>query len=316
MFFLGADEVLVPSFYRTPVIGIAQNGQWLLSDYRGSGIFRIDQQGAVVQEINYGSGQGPGEFKQARFIFEFPKHDKLVVIGKHADTHVFQSSSGKFQEKILEFFPYSSAVKWDDDKFLLLWGKSLMNKESELGFFLFDLNGNEVESWAVPKPFPDKQYIYEQMIGTTIDRAKNIYCGSMEKPELWVYRPKQKDHTVWKLKPPAGYIKPPTDKLSRSDMFNKPKLMAYFRRFTSIFNIFGFGKDYVIVVWRHANEQGFTYDMYRLSDRVLLSANQTVEGTVYGVSDQHVITLLPEEEVLSETGEFSKFKLYPLPIVE
>jgi len=316
MFFLGADEVLVPSFYRTPVIGIAQNGQWLLSDYRGSGIFRIDKQGTVVQEINYGSGQGPGEFKQARFIFEFPKHDKLVVIGKHADTHVFQSSSGVFQGKVLEFFPYLSAGKWDDSHFLILWGKSLIDKNSEVGFFLFDLEGNQVESWEVPHPFPDKEYIYEETVGTIIDDTKNIYCGSMAKPELLIYQFKKKDHTVWKLKPPAGYIQPPEEKLSRSDMFNKTKLMAYFRRFTSIFNIFGIGKDYVVVVWRHANEQGFTYDMYRLSDRALLSANQAVEGTIYGVSDRHVISLLPEEEVPSEIGEFSKFKLYPLPSVD
>lgn len=312
-FALSENKVVVSHYFESPVFTQSKNGEWLLTDYFGTGIRRIDRHGEISQEIEYGMGSGPGEFQNPRFIFEFPDENTIVVIGKHADTHAFDSRTGKFKEKIIRFLPYNQAVKWDERHFLILWGKNVLNAGAKDSFILFDLQGNEIDSWEVPQPQWQQEYIYQKVNGSALDWQKTVYFANMAKPELLVYKYKSPDQSIWRLKPPKGYQPAPTEKLNREEMFNRAKLQTYMDSFSYINTIFTVRKGrYLVVAWINANGKKQTFDLYQIEDRNLLRSNIEVEGHVIGATEEQVITQIFEDLVSDEEPLHSQFGKYSI----
>jgi len=306
------NEVVLPYHFTTPVINAVSEDQWLISDYYGSGFQRVDGNGKVLQNVNFGRGEGPGEFKNARYIIDFPGENTTVVIGKHGDVNTFESDSGKFKEKIIRFLPYVGAVKWDEKHFLILWGKNVLDEKAKDSFILFDLKGNQVDAWEVPQPKWQEKFVYQVQRGATIDSERTAYFGSMEKPTLFVYKFKEKQQRIWDLKPPKGYQAPPPRTLNREEMINREKLQEYMDSFSFINNIFSVEGKYLVVAWNNAGGKKQTFDLYRFSDRKLLSSDNEVDGNIVAVSSSHVISHFTEDNSTKESEEKSVFRKYLL----
>lgn len=311
---LSADDFSVDRIINAPIFFSSPSSNWLLSDFYGHSILRIDGQGTIKQEISYGSGQGPGEFENPRYIFEFPKAGTIVVLAKRGVTHVFEGSTGKFLDKPTRFLPFTGAVRWDESHYLMVWAKNVMSKDSKFQFILFNAHGIEVDSWHVPIIEIQKQFVYQTVSGFVLGSDKTLYMGRQEKPEILCYSLKKKTPEIWKIKPPKGYRKPPEKNISQEEILNPTKRQAYFDSYSCITNLFDIDQKYLVVSWRNANQQIPTYDVYRLTDRKLISSDNEVEGLIIGVTKDFVITQLPEDDTLLNEKDRSDFRKYPLTL--
>lgn len=305
-------SVILPYDFQVSVTFATEHGGWLHSDYLGTGVYRIDRTGKVLQSFSYGMGEGPGEFRNPRFLFEFPREQTIVVIGKHGDTHTFDSKSGAFKKKIISFLPYEGAVKWDEKHFLILWGKHVFEDKPGDAFLLYDLKGNLVRSWDVPQPKWQEKYFYQTTRGVAIDGKRNVYFGNMARPELFVYKPDYKRQTLWRLKPPKGFREAPERKLTRAEMMNKLKFQEYMGSFTFINNIHDVQGKYLVVSWINPKGNKRTFDVYKFEGRELLSSDNEVEGHIIGVTQNHVISMIPKDDFGEELKEESVLLMYPL----
>jgi hypothetical protein len=82
--------------------------------------------------------------------------------------------------------------------------------------------------------------------------------------------------------------------------------------FSFINNIFSVEGKYLVVAWNNAGGKKQTFDLYRFSDRKLLSSDNEVDGNIVAVSSSHVISHFTEDNSTKESEEKSVFRKYLL----
>ena len=170
-------------FVGSPVFGEGGDNTFWLADRYGSWVRRYDGRGNELQLINYGSGSGPGELQKPRNILAFPEKNRLLVGCRYGTTHSFWLETGVFLKKVISFLPSSATHSWSPDSFLVIWGK---NESGRDAFLVYSLVGEPIESWVVPQPSWQKEYIYDAPRGYAVGQ-KTVYIGYMAKPEVRIY---------------------------------------------------------------------------------------------------------------------------------
>ena len=283
----------VPEYIGHAIFGSGSNDSFWLADRKNSWIKRFDYNGKELTHIFYGSGDGPGEFIKPRNLIELPEQDMLVVASQHGKTLSFNTKTGAFQDNLINFQPYQNSAGWGNSSFIFLWTRK--SDDNQASFVVFDHQGKQQESWEVPRPEYQKDYIYEVARGYAVVRNK-VYIGHMVRPEIMELSYRKGKPVTWPIHRPKGYIEPPKQKLSRADMFNRKKVIDYVDSFTYMDNIFALNNQYLIVQWNHAESEPMTIDIYRLSDRKRILANHPIEGRIMGTSGNRIFTIHDIEE--------------------
>lgn len=314
MVFLWQDSVTLPYSVSTPVVSIQADGTWLVADRFGSGYAQLDADGQLIRRVDYGSGQGPGEFRSPIAIFQFASEQKVLVVDKYGKTLVFDAQTGEFLQTIISHLPHAEVVPWDDRHLFYIWAGT--GQDGRYEHTVINLDGDVKSLWSAEQPQWQKHFIYVTSRGHVLDQQRNILIGRGDDPSLYVYPYQGEDgygpQQLWRLKPPKGYREPPKQNLTERDRFNKEKIQRYFTSFSSIYDIYAVDKGrYLIVAWHNPDQRPQSYDVYQIEDRELLSSDHEVEGFFAAASRDYVVTITYEDDDELPDQVRTKFLLYP-----
>lgn len=270
-----------------PVVSGAADGSFWVGDVHSGKLVHFDQEGHVSRTINYGSGQGPGEFSHPRHIMEFPQSRLLVVVCLHGKTLVFSTETGEWERNIIDFLPYSGCARVDEKTFVFFWGQKPGSTAAD-GFSFFDLNGKLIDFWEVPQPRWQKNFIYELPQGHVIDKDKNVFVGFGGKPQVFEYSYKNPKKANWNLHPPKGYRPPPEKDFPISAGLDKAALNDYFGSFSFISNVFLLSERYLMVVWKNRAPLAKTMDIYDIPTKQRVLYDYELQGLVYDAAGNHL----------------------------
>ncbi len=265
-------------------MGIMNDDSFWLGDYNASSVRFFDSDGNNISDktISYGSGQGPGEFQNPRYIIPLEDQNRLIITCKFGKTISFDLSTGKFKEKLINFLPFGASLKFNENSFAFIWAKNPGSSYKE-GVFFFNAKGDITEFWEAPQPRWQKEYIYDVPRGYAIDANKNIYIGHGGRHEIMVLEHKNAEYKIWNIKLPRGYEPPPKKNLSRDAMIHSEKLNAYFNGFSFIDNLFTISEHYLLVVWNNRKPLSISLDIYDLRKKERIIGNFKIPGHVVGV---------------------------------
>ena len=271
-------------------------GTFWIGDHDSSKIVVLDDRGNLRFRIDNGAGQGPGQFTNARDIMVFPEKDSLLVFGKHGDTHRFKASDGSFIKKMISFMPYQAVLRWEDNRFIVLWGADSTIPHSKHAFVIYFYDGALVEKWKVPQPDWQKRYLYDAPRGYAVGLKKDILIGYMGRPEIRIYPYQKSTPRIWNLHPPRDYDPPPKKTLSREHMFNKIKLREYIQSFSSIDSLHRLEGRYLLVCWRNKHGRPPTADLYDLVQQRRITADLSLPGYIVGCEDKNIFVVEYRDE--------------------